>query len=115
MRRLGPLLFALITACGSAPSPDQDEDEQSDNLDALDLANSWTDAANPKNPDLAGPIWWAWVMKLGGAKYQLDAVQSGRPREPVGVFSGGGFAETGAFSLAPGHYAVLVQYKENGG
>ena len=107
-------LVALVTACGGAPAAEPPPEQQGDDLDSLDLANSWTDATNPKSPDLAGPIWWPWVMKLRGPKYELHAVASGRPREPIAVFSGSGFAETGAFQLAAGHYGVLVQYKENG-
>src|SRR5512140_3162628 len=53
------------------------------------------------------------MMRLHGPKSQLRALVPGRPREPVGVFSGDGFAETGAFSLTPGEYGLLVQYKEN--
>jgi hypothetical protein len=106
-------LFALV-GCGSAEDGGADAaqaDEQ--DLDALDIANSWTDAANPKDPDVAGPLWWASMMKLRGPKVSLRAVLPGRPREPVGVFANRGFAETGAFTLAPGDYGVLVQYKEN--
>ena len=110
---LGALLVSVLAGCGSSAGQETAPQQQQDDLDSLDVANSWTDAANPKNPDLAGPIWWAWNMRLRGPKSELRALVNGRPREPVGVFSGDGFAETGAFSLTPGSYGLLVQYREN--
>ena len=109
---LGALLLFAVPACGSAAAPGPAPEQQQDDLDSLDVANSWTDAANPKDPDHAGPIWWAPMMRLRGAKSELRSLVSGRPREPVGVFSGDGVADTGAFSLTPGSYGLLVQYRE---
>src|SRR5882757_4221318 len=100
---LASLLVAAICSCGVATSNDDasDDDEGTgsteDHLDMLDIANSWTDKADPKNPDVAGPIWFASSMTLRGPSLSVRAVASGRPREPVGVFSkDGGFAETGS-------------------
>jgi Glycerophosphoryl diester phosphodiesterase family len=120
-RAIASLLLAVLCSCGVVPTSDDDDsddDEGSgsteDHLDMLDIANSWTSVADPKNPDVAGPIWFASSMTLRGPSLSVRAVASGRPREPVGVFSkDGGFAETGSFVLTPGHYGVLVQYKEN--
>jgi hypothetical protein len=115
---LGGALAALcLFACSSDPPPADDGADQSDqDLDSLDIANSWTDKANPKTPDEAGPIWWPWVMRLTDVKSTLSAVTPGRPREPVGIFSRStSVAQTGSFELAPGMYGVLVQFKENGG
>lgn len=109
-------LLALVVGCGAAAddgTPDDTAEAAGDHLDLLDIANSWTDAADPKNPDVAGPIWFASSMKLRGPSVSVRAVVPLRPREPVGVFSNGGFAETGSFGLTPGRYGVLVQYKEN--
>jgi hypothetical protein len=106
-------LAALATACAAGEPPPAAEAENENDLDGLDLANSWTTAANPANPDVAGPLWWASMMHLNGPTLGMRALLDGRPREPVGVLSKPGFAETGAFRLGPGKYAVLVQYKEN--
>ena len=75
---------AFVLACSAEPEQDATAE---DNLDSFDLANSWTDKANPKTPDLAGPLWWPWSMTIAGPKYELVAVRSGRPREPTALFS----------------------------